>query len=117
MKNVANYLVLLLINACLINSSYATNSVDHSISEDQKLTNIIEIHEAFYLESNPFNQPDVLGNNAKLPELSADFLLAKYQKGLVIYQQLSALDDKKLTQENQINFSVLSYSLKNKLDS
>ncbi len=117
MKNVATYLVFILLYICLINHSYAANSTNNAISTDQQLANIIEAHEEFYLKSNPFNQPEVLGNNAKLPDLSADFLLGQYQQGLVIYQQLTALDNKKLTQENQINFSVLTYSLKNQLDS
>jgi len=117
MKNVATYLALLLANFALMNFSYATNLAEQSSSEDEKLANVIEIHEAFYLDSSPFNQPKILGNNAKLPDLSADFLLSQYQKRLAIYQQLTALDNEKLTQENQINFSVLSYNLKNKLDS
>ncbi len=117
MKNVATYLVLILINVCLISYSYAANSTKDTLSADQQLANIIQAHEAFYLTSSPFNQPEVLGNNAKLPDLSADFLLAQYQQGLAIYQQLIALDNEKLTQENQINFSVLTYSLKNQLDS
>lgn len=117
MKNVATYLVFILINICLINYSYAANSTKSNISTDQQLANIIETHEAFYLESSPFNQPKISGNNAKLPDLSAEFLLEQYQKGLAIYQQLIALDNEKLTQENQINYSVLTYSLKNQLDS
>jgi uncharacterized protein (DUF885 family) len=117
MKNVATYLVFILINICLINYSYAANSTKSNISTDQQLANIIQIHEAFYLASSPFNQPKISGNNAKLPDLSAEFLLDQYQKGLAIYQQLTALDNEKLSLENQINFSVLSYSLKNQLDS
>ena len=117
MKNVATYLVFILINICLINYSYAAHSTKSNISTDQQLANIIQTHEAFYLESSPFNQPKISGNNAKLPDLSAEFLLDQYQKGLAIYQQLTALDNEKLSLENQINFSVLSYSLKNQLDS
>jgi len=117
MNNVATYLVLLLINICLANYSFAANSADKTISTDQQLAKIIQAHENFYLKSSPFNQPEIVGNNAKLPDLSADFLLAQYQQGLAIYQQLIALDSAKLSQENQINFSVLTYSLKNQLDS
>ena len=117
MKNVATYLVLLLINIGHINYSNAASTVGNSINADQQLASIIQVNEEFYLKSNPFNQPDVVGNNAKLPDLSADSLLAKYQQGLSIYQQLTALDNEKLTQENQINLSVLVYSLKNQLDS
>jgi uncharacterized protein (DUF885 family) len=117
MKNVATYLVFILINICWISYSYAVNSTKSNISTDQQLANIIQTHEAFYLASSPFNQPKVSGNNAKLPDLSAEFLFDQYQKGLNIYQQLTALDNEKLTQENQINYSVLTYSLKNQLDS
>ncbi|OUR74881.1 hypothetical protein A9Q75_19235 [Colwellia psychrerythraea] len=117
MNNVATYLVLLLINICLANYSFAANLADKTISTDQQLAKIIQAHENFYLKSSPFNQPEIVGNNAKLPDLSADFLLAQYQQGLAIYQQLIALDSAKLSQENQINFSVLTYSLKNQLDS
>lgn len=109
--------MLLLINIVQINYSYANNLVDNSINSDQQLASIIKVHEQFYLKSSPFNQPGIDSNNAKLPDFSANSLLAKYQQGLVIYQQLSAIDIKKLTQENQINLSVLSYSLKNQLDS
>ena len=117
MKNVITYLVFLLINIVQINYSYANNLVDNSINSDQQLASIIKVHEQFYLKSSPFNQPDIDSNNAKLPDFSANSLLVKYQQGLVIYQQLSAIDIEKLTQENQINLSVLSYSLKNQLDS
>ena len=117
MKNVATYLVFILINLCLINYSYAASPTKDTISTDQQLATIIQTHETFYLESSPFNQPEFSGNNAKLPDLSAAFLLEQYQKGLAIYQQLIALDNEKLTQENQINYSVLTYSLKNQLDS
>ncbi|PKI13001.1 DUF885 domain-containing protein [Colwellia sp. 12G3] len=117
MKNLATYLIFLLVNICLVTQSYASSPADGSINADQQLASIIEIHEAFYLQSSPFNQPDISGNNAKLPDISAEFLLAQYQQRLAIYQQLIALDNEKLTQDNQINLSVLTYSLKNHLDS
>ncbi len=117
MKNLATHLVFLLINICLINYCYAANSTEKTLATDQQLADIIQTHEIFYLKSSPFNQPEIAGNNAKLPDLSEEFLLAQYQQGLVIYQQLIALDNEKLSLENQINFSVLSYSLKNQLDS
>ncbi|HBY84719.1 MAG TPA: DUF885 domain-containing protein, partial [Colwellia sp.] len=100
-----------------MNYSYAASPTKDTISTDQQLATIIQTHETFYLESSPLNQPEFSGNNAKLPDLSAAFLLEQYQKGLAIYQQLIALDNEKLTQENQINYSVLTYSLKNQLDS
>ena len=114
MKTVITCLVLFALSICLINASHAAN-VDNN-NENQLLAIIIQTHEAFYLQSSPFNQPEVGGTNAKLPNLSADTLLTHYQQRLAIYQQLLALDDEKLTQDNQINLSVLSYSLKNQLD-
>ncbi|NQY48790.1 MAG: DUF885 domain-containing protein [Colwellia sp.] len=114
MKTVITCLVLFALSICLINASHAAN-VDNN-NENQQLAIIIQTHEAFYLQSSPFNQPEVGGTNAKLPNLSADTLLTHYQQRLAIYQQLLALDDEKLTQDNQINLSVLSYSLKNQLD-
>ncbi|WP_019027121.1 DUF885 domain-containing protein [Colwellia piezophila] len=99
-----------------MNTSHAVNINNDDQSEDQQLATIIQAHEDFYLQSSPFNQPEVGGNNAILPDLSAASLLKKYQQGLVIYQQLIAIDAEMLTQENQINLSVLTYSLKNQLD-
>lgn len=117
MKPLSIYIVFFAINLCLINISHAASSAQKHISEDQQLTNIIQAHEAYYLQSSPFNQSEVAGTNAMLPDLSPDALLAQHQKRLVIYQKLSKLDNSKLTQENQINLSVLTYSLKNQLDS
>ncbi|MCJ8295343.1 MAG: DUF885 domain-containing protein [Colwellia sp.] len=114
MKTIITCLVFFALSICLINVSHAAN-VDNN-SENQQLANIIQNHEEFYLQSSPFNQPEVGGNNAKLPNLSADTLLKQYQQRLAIYQQLMALDDEHLTQDNQINLSVLSYTLKNQLD-
>jgi len=109
--------MFLAISIFLINTSHATNIKNDDQSDDQQLAIIIQAHENFHLQSSPFNQPEVGGNNAILPDLSAATLLEKYQQGLAIYQQLTTLDAEKLTQENQINLSVLTYSLKNELDS
>lgn len=109
--------MLFTLSTCLFNASYATELKKSHHNEDQVLANIIQENETFYLQSNPFNQPEVTGNNAKLPDLSPETLLAQYKKRLAIYQQLISLDNEKLTQENQINLSVLGYSLKNQLDS
>ncbi len=116
MKTLVTYLVFLAVSLCLMNTSHAVNINNDDQSEDQQLATIIQAHEDFYLQSSPFNQPEVGGNNAILPDLSAASLLKKYQQGLVIYQQLIAIDAEMLTQENQINLSVLTYSLKNQLD-
>ncbi|TMM47682.1 hypothetical protein [Colwellia ponticola] len=82
------------------------------ITVNEQLATIIAAHETFYLQASPFNQPGVLTNNAKLPDLSVAFLRSQHQQRLTIYHQLLALDNAQLTQENQINLSVLPYSLK-----
>jgi uncharacterized protein (DUF885 family) len=84
--------------------------------EDHKLTAIINDFEAFYLTSSPFNQVEALGNNQKLPDLSATKLLADYQHRLALADRLRSVDAQGLTLENQINRSVLLYSLQNKID-
>jgi len=117
MKTIFTYLVLFNISICLINSSYAAEVNKTLLSENQKLAKIIQKNETFYLQSNPFNQAEVGGNNAILPDLSPNTLLVQYQQRLAIFQELVSLDNSQLTQENQINLSVLSYSLKNQLDS
>lgn len=117
MKTIFTYLVLFNISICLINSSYAAEVNKTLLSENQKLAKIIQKNETFYLQSSPFNQTEVGGNNAILPDLSPNTLLVQYQQRLAIFQELVSLDNSQLTQENQINLSVLSYSLKNQLDS
>ena len=57
------------------------------------------------------------GSNAKLPNLSAQSLLVNYQQRLAIYQELIAINSDNLSQQSQINLAVLTYSLKDKLDS
>jgi uncharacterized protein (DUF885 family) len=109
--------MLCVVTLFLVNSSHAAGVAQKNISDDQQLTGIIQAYEEYYLQSSPFNQPEVAGNNAKLPDLSADTLLSQYQQRLAIYNQLIKLNNNKLSQENQINLSVLTYSLKNQLDS
>lgn len=102
---------------CLVRNAYAVEPSKDDLRENQRLTQIIQLYEEYYQKSNPFNQLEVAGNNAKLPDLSPEFLKVQYQQGLGIYQKLTELQGDKLTQENQINLSVLRYSLKNQLDS
>lgn len=115
MKILITLLTIFAINLSLASSSYA-NEAGKNSAEDEKLAALIHVHEEFYLKSSPFNQPQIAGNNAKLPDLSANTLQKQYQQRLKIYQQLMKLSPDKLSQENQINLSVLSYSLKNQLD-
>lgn len=102
-----------IISACLLASN---NAIAINKDANKQLEVIIKAHEAFYLQSSPFHQAEVGESNARLPDLSAQSLLKKYQKRLAIYQELMKLEQRKLSLENQVNFSVLTYSLKNQLD-
>ncbi len=113
MKLSASLLIIIIINACLITSNNAS-AINRDANE--QLEAIIEQHEIFYLQSSPFHQAEVGGNNARLPDLSAKYLSEQYQQRLAIYRKLMKLEQEKLSQENQVNFSVLRYSLKNQLD-
>jgi len=89
----------------------------HPVNSERKLQQVISKYETFYLQASPFNKAEVAGNNAKLPDLSAETLLANYQQRLAIYQELITIKSKDLSQQSQINLSVLAYSLKDKIDS
>jgi uncharacterized protein (DUF885 family) len=117
MKTLIFTRIFFLIMLCCINLSHAVELKKNNKSEDQKLLHIIQLHEEYYLQSSPFNKQEVGGNNAKLPDFSPEVLLLNYQKQLAIYKQLTKLDGNYLSKENQINLSVLIYSLKNTLDS
>jgi uncharacterized protein (DUF885 family) len=84
--------------------------------QDHKLTSIINDFEVFYLTSSPYNNIEKSGNNKKLPDLSAIKLLADYQQRLALVNRLKSISVQDLTLENQINRSVLLYSLQNKID-
>ncbi len=114
MKVILNITAALLLLAC----SQTPKKGDVLISKsDEQLQRIISIHQEFYQQTNPFNHQLPGLTNAQLPDYSPQALLQQYKKRLAIYQKLMTLDTDKLSQENQINWSVLSYSLKNKLDS
>ena len=113
MKVLVILFLTVIITACLLTSNHA---VAINKDADEQLETIIKAHEAFYIQSSPFHQAGVGESNARLPDLSAQSLLDKYQKRLAIYQELTKLEQRNLSLENQVNFSVLTYSLKNQLD-
>jgi len=86
------------------------------INESEKLNNIINQYHTFQQAISPFNHPEERGNNAKLPDLSPQTLLINHQRAQDIHHQLLAIDDELLNQNEQINWSVLRYTLKNKID-
>lgn len=114
MKILFQFLLILTLAAC----SQTNNSPDAPPydSADQLLQQLIVKHQQVYQQASPFHFPEVGGNNAKLPDLSPKALEKAYQANLAIYTELMTIDQDKLTQENQINWSVLTYSLKNEID-
>jgi len=93
-----------------------TNKAAISTS-DQQLQQLIHTYQQFYQKSSPFNDPVEGGNNGKLPNLSPEFLAEQNIKRQKIYNALINVDTKELSTDNQINISVLIYTLKNQLDS
>jgi len=93
------------------------NAVEVLSKSDQQLQQLIHTHQQFYQQSSPFNDPQVGGNNSKLPDLSAQFLAKQNKKRENIYNALIDIDAKELSPDNQINNAVLTYILKNQLDS
>lgn len=86
-------------------------------TSDQQLQQLIHTYQAFYQNSSPFNDPKEGGNNAKLPDLSPDYLAKQNAKRQKIYDALTHINFDQLSLDNKINHAVLTYTLKNKLDS
>ena len=103
----------------LLSCSQTTNSRNKEVitTSDQQLQQLIHTYQQFYQKSNPFNDPEEGGNNAKLPDLSPEFLAKQNAKRQNIYNALLKIDTNDLSQEHQINNAVLTYTLKNQLDS
>ena len=91
-------------------------SAENITSESEQLEKIIQEYDAFSKTSNPFSDSKKAGNNAKLPDLSAENLLNNHQSLREIEKKLSVIKQANLSQEQQINWSVLRYKIKNQLD-
>jgi uncharacterized protein (DUF885 family) len=81
------------------------------------LGSIIKDYQDFKDHQSPFNQ-DIAGDtNRQLPDLSPNNLKQQQQALLTIYQRLEQVDVKRLNRDEAINHAVLSYTMKNQLDS
>lgn len=100
----------LLISACSQLPSRTANTVD------QELANIIDAYQGFVERNSVYSPPEKGGNNAKLPDLSPEHLAKLHQKNSEFYQQLQQLAYNNLSADNQINWSVLTYRIKNDID-
>ncbi len=81
------------------------------------LSSIIKDYQDFKDHQSPFNQ-DIAGDtNRQLPDLSPNNLKQQQQALQVIYHRLEQVDTKRLKRDEAINHAVLSYTIKNQLDS
>ncbi|WP_206486061.1 DUF885 domain-containing protein [Thalassotalea sp. G2M2-11] len=87
------------------------------LTEKQKLHQVIERYQQFYQGSSPFHNSKNVENHRLLPDLSAETLANNFQATSKIFDELNQIDQSKLVQSEQINYSVLHYKLKNQLDS
>jgi uncharacterized protein (DUF885 family) len=85
--------------------------------EHVELEQVINDYQNFKDHQSPFNQDLAGETNSQLPDLSPSNLEQQHQKLLAIYQRLIAVESKSLDQQALINHSVLSYTIKNQLDS
>ena len=92
------------------------NTQSPSQSDPEKLAQVINNYHEFVKSSSPLNNAEPGGDNARLPDLSADNLANKNQQLNAIYQSLLMIDSEQLDTEQQINFAVLSNRIKNELD-
>ncbi|GLX86185.1 hypothetical protein tloyanaT_24380 [Thalassotalea loyana] len=105
---------LLIVSTVIITG--CQNTVEKSQNETQKLSQIIESYHEFNKSSSPLNSNEPGGNNALLPDLSAENLQKNNQELLAIYTALNSVDRSQLTTQEQINHAVLGYRIKNDLD-
>jgi len=112
MKKIVTYFTLLLL---LVSCSQLPNQgVDKYAKQ---LDWIMGEYQTYHEVSNPFNKAIVGDTNAKLPDLSPENLAKQNGKITEIYNKLMAIPPANLSQNDQINWSVLSYKLKNEIDS
>lgn len=115
MKKIFVIFYTFLLLSCSQTTSFQKKEI--ATTSDQQLRQLIHTYQQFYQKSSPFNDPEKGGNNAKLPNLSPDFLANQNIKREKIYNAIANIDTTKLNPDNQINSAVLKYTLKNQLDS
>jgi uncharacterized protein (DUF885 family) len=114
MKTISSFLCTFLLLSC----SHVPSSNNKTVisTSDNQLHQLIHTYQQFYQKSSPFNDPKEGGNNAKLPDLSPEFLAKQQKKRKNIYDALTKINIDNLNLDNQINTAVLVYVLKNQLD-
>jgi uncharacterized protein (DUF885 family) len=103
-------LVVFFITACQ-SPKLQVDLVNHDLEQ------IIKDYQRFNDLQSPFNQ-DIAGEtNRQLPDLSPDILKQQHQALLAINKRLVQVAVQGLQQDEVINHAVLSYTIKNQLDS
>ena len=108
MRIIKVVLLSLLVASCAMTQG-DSNSSKH-------LSDVIDNYHQFEQQLSPYNKPERGGNNAKLPDLNPLTLKNNHQQLQAIFDHLQAIDTSKLSDDEQINFSVLNYKIKNQLD-
>ncbi|WP_371187521.1 DUF885 family protein [Thalassotalea maritima] len=106
-KHVVTFAFSLLLIAC------ATERNDNRNDAEQQLIKIIAQEQQYRRSQDPF----VKENNILYYDLSPTALAEKHQVISDIYQRLQQIDVTKLAKQQQINHAILSYKLKNDIDS
>ncbi|TWX74227.1 DUF885 domain-containing protein [Colwellia sp. C1TZA3] len=102
--------VLFFVMACQ-SSKLQVSLVNHDLAQ------VIKDYQDFKSQQSPFNQ-DIAGEtNRELPDLSPKTLQQQDQDLRAIYQRLAQVSVQGLQQDEVINHAVLSYTIKNQLDS
>jgi uncharacterized protein (DUF885 family) len=115
MKKFLSLLAIFFLLSC--SQTTPSQKKEEVVTSDQQLELLINTYQQFYQKNNPFHDPQEGGNNAKLPNLSPEYLAETHIKRQKIYNVLSDINMDELSSDNQINKAVLSYTLKNQLDS
>jgi len=108
--------LVVLFSCLLLLSCQQTQEVEVT-SESEKLQMAIDDYQRVYKTLSPFNDRSKVENNRTLPDLSAETLLTNYQSIKTIYDDLLKIKGDELSSIEKINWSVLTYKLKNLLDS
>lgn len=85
-------------------------------SDNQQLEFIIAQYQNFQENSSPFNKQEQGNNNRRLPDVSPENLAKNHNKLQLLYKSLTKIDVNLLTNKQKVNYSVLTYSIKNQID-
>ena len=86
-----------------------------AINADQQFTQTAENIVQHRQNVSPYSNPEGV-DGYLLPNLSAEFLAQQYQKNTQLLADLDAIDVSKLSDENQINYSIIRAQVQNSVD-